>query len=62
MEEKISSSITYQGKILTALDMDRQFTIEYLPKSPVAFGVAVNEQVFCVESMFLLFLPGRNAE
>ncbi|NLK47664.1 MAG: DUF4831 family protein [Bacteroidales bacterium] len=45
MEEKISSSITdIKVSILTAPDMDRQFTIEYLPKSPAAFGVAVNEQ------------------
>ena len=45
MEEKISSSITdIKVNILTAPDMNRRYVIEYSPKSPVAFGMAVNEQ------------------
>ncbi|OQB30426.1 MAG: hypothetical protein BWY08_01171 [Bacteroidetes bacterium ADurb.Bin174] len=45
MEEKISSSITdIKMNILTAPDMNRRYVIEYSPKSPVAFGMAVNEQ------------------
>jgi hypothetical protein len=45
MEEKIGCRVTdIKMKTVTAPDTNRQYAIEYLPKSPAVFGVVVNEQ------------------